>query len=360
LEKIGIFPTQIDGVPVLVNMESLEHLRKPLLQWYAGAKRTLPWREQPSLYGTVVSEFMLQQTQISTALPYYQRWLEAFPDFSSLAAASEAEVLKQWEGLGYYSRARNLHALAREVVKNGTPESYAHWLALPGVGPYTAAAIVSIALGMAHAVVDGNVVRVLARLYAIDTEFAASGSAVKAITPLADALLCKEHPGDFNQALMELGATVCTKTKPNCMSCPWLPYCQAAQSRDTVMYPRIKRKPTVRRSVQRIWLKTDNGILLQKSADTDKRLAGHYELPAAENCREFVRIPKRAWLTKKRGIANEMICENIYQATMNTRAKPTAQLLKTRRLQWIPLTQLEIIQISGPHRRWIQEILLAR
>ena len=152
---------------------------------------------------------MLQQTQVKTMLPYFARWHEQLPDFKALAAASEAKVLKLWEGLGYYSRARNLHKLAQAVAAMPqmpiTPEA---WRELPGIGPYTAAAITSISFGTPAAVVDGNVVRILARLTADETPYRDSSAAAKVYAPLADQLLNHDHPGDHNQAMMQLGATV--------------------------------------------------------------------------------------------------------------------------------------------------------
>src|SRR4051812_46609530 len=143
-----------------------------LLGWYRLHARALPWRESPTLYKTVVSEFMLQQTQVKTVLPYFARWLQALPDFASLARAPEARVLRLWEGLGYYSRARNLHRLAREIApRRAAPRTPAEWREFPGVGPYTAAAVTSIAFDQPAACVDGNVVRILSRLTADDTEF---------------------------------------------------------------------------------------------------------------------------------------------------------------------------------------------
>ncbi|HYP15695.1 MAG TPA: A/G-specific adenine glycosylase, partial [Opitutus sp.] len=188
-----------------------------LLGWYRAAARPLPWRSDPSPYKTVVSEFMLQQTQVKTVLPYFARWLEALPDFRTLAAAPEARVLKLWEGLGYYSRARNLHKLAQAVAaRPQLPRTAAEWRELPGVGPYTAAAITSISFAAPAACVDGNVVRILARLTADGTPFRDSASAAKAFTPLAESLLTQSSPGDHNQAMMELGATVCFRQKPRC------------------------------------------------------------------------------------------------------------------------------------------------
>src|SRR5688572_8795964 len=175
---------------------SRNNFQSSLLGWYRVHARVLPWREAPSLYKTVVSEFMLQQTQVKTVLPYFARWLEALPDFAALAAADETRVLRLWEGLGYYSRARNLHRLARAIVSLPTPpRTPAEWQELPGVGPYTAAAITSISFAAPAACVDGNVVRILARLTANHSEFRDSASAAKAFTPLAEVLVSSDSPG---------------------------------------------------------------------------------------------------------------------------------------------------------------------
>ena len=156
-------------------------MRETLLAWYDEHQRPLPWRTQPSLYRTVLSEFMLQQTQVATVLPYFDRWLQKFPSFDILAAAEEAEVLKAWEGLGYYSRARNLQKLARELASmDAPPTTYAEWIKLPGIGPYTAAAVTSIAFQQPEAVVDGNVIRVLARITADDSLHKDAAAATKA------------------------------------------------------------------------------------------------------------------------------------------------------------------------------------
>lgn len=223
-----------------------------LLAWYRRHARRLPWREQPSLYRTVVSEFMLQQTQVKTVLPYFERWMATLPDFAALAAAPEAQVLKLWEGLGYYTRARNLHRLARVVVDlpepPRTPEA---WRELPGVGPYTAAAVTSIAFGASAACVDGNVVRILARLSADGTSFRDGTAAAKRFAPLAAALLSARHPGDHNQAMMELGATVCVRQKPACLLCPVRAFCAAARTGDPTAYPRLAPRVLEARQVVR-------------------------------------------------------------------------------------------------------------
>ena len=251
-----------------------------LESWYAKHQRKLPWRSKPSLYKTVVSEFMLQQTQVSTVLPYFERWLKAFPNFEALAKADEALVLKRWEGLGYYSRARNLHKLAKELVQlPKTPQKAEGWLAFRGIGPYTAAAIASIAFSDASAVVDGNVIRILARLTADATPFSDNTAALKHFSPLAQAILDEKNPGDHNQAMMELGATLCTKHKPLCTVCPVMQHCQSVKHGKPENFPKLKRKATVKRTVERVWIAHEGAILLHKKTAKAKRLADLFEIP---------------------------------------------------------------------------------
>ncbi len=202
-------------------MKNRAAFRRKLGRWYDANARALPWRQKATLYRAVVSEFMCQQTRIDTVIPYFHRWMEVFGDFKTLADANEEKVLKLWEGLGYYRRARNLHALARALVKlDKIPTSAAQWEKFPGVGHYTAAAITSISFGTAAACVDGNVVRLMARIYNEEKEFKNSSEAVGYFRERADRLLDAENPGRHNQAMMELGATVCLKTRPRCPQCP--------------------------------------------------------------------------------------------------------------------------------------------
>ncbi len=330
--------------------------QQALLAWYRAHARALPWREAPSLYRTVVSEFMLQQTQVKTVLPYFARWLEALPDFEALAAADEARVLKLWEGLGYYSRARNLHRLARALATRPepprTPEA---WRELPGVGPYTAAAITSIAFGAPAACVDGNVVRILARLTADATPYRDSATAAKALAPLADALLTRASPGDHNQAMMELGATVCFRQKPLCLTCPVRGFCAAARQGDPESLPRLAPKAIEQRAVTRVWCVRGEALLLHRAAASARRLATLHELPLPEHCglteEEVQRAPRLA--RHRRGITRFQITESIHAANPPARAPLSAELV------WVPLRELEAITLSGPHRRWIGALLAA-
>lgn len=327
--------------------------QRALRAWYRVAARPLPWRTAPSLYSTVVSEFMLQQTQVKTVLPYHARWLAALPDFAALAATPETHVLKLWEGLGYYSRARNLHKLARILAALPRPPRIpAAWQELPGVGPYTAAAITSIAFGAPAACVDGNVVRILARLTGDATRYRDSASAAKALTLLAWALLPLNRPGDHNQAMMELGATVCLRRNPHCPACPVRTFCAAHQRGDPENYPRLAAKKLTRVAVTRVWCERDGALLLHLGAKGARRLANMHELPTAAQAGLTDAMVARGKLLakKRRGITRYQITESIHAA-------PAPRREHTAGLVWVPLTALDTITLSGPHRRWVREIL---
>lgn len=205
-------------------------LRRRLLQWYDGARRRLPWRLRPSLYGTWIAEMMLQQTSVAAAAPYWERFLARFPDLRSLAAADESAVLAAWSGLGYYRRARALHAAARLLAAGGgrLPDSAASWRSLPGVGLYAAGAIASIALGERVAAVDANARRVLLR-WLCATPRQAAAIAPARLQAIARELVDPSRPGDWNQAVMELGALVCLPATPRCGSCPVAEHCRAGR-----------------------------------------------------------------------------------------------------------------------------------
>jgi A/G-specific adenine glycosylase len=217
--------------------------QQSLLKWYAANHRKLPWRETRDPYRIWVSEIMLQQTQVDTVIPYYHRFLKAFPSFKALAQAPLGKVLKLWEGLGYYSRARNLHALAKTVHRKyggQLPSDPEALRALPGIGPYTAGAILSIAFNQDRAVLDGNVERVLARRKGW-THDLRTAEARKASWALAESLVPKGKAGDYNQALMDLGATICTPHNPSCDTCPTHAGCIGRNRRLTDVIP-LKRK----------------------------------------------------------------------------------------------------------------------
>ncbi|MGC9449908.1 MAG: A/G-specific adenine glycosylase [Oceanipulchritudo sp.] len=324
--------------------------RETLLEWFDRQKRALPWREDPGLYRTVVSEFMLQQTRVETVLPYFERWIRTFPDFPSLARAREAAVLKQWEGLGYYARARNLHKLARSIVKDGVPGSPEEWRKRPGIGPYTAAAVSSIAQNQPEPVIDGNVIRVLARITNDPRPLQSPAEGYRRYQPLARDLIDPERPGDYNEALMELGATVCRKNRPLCLLCPVQRHCEACRRGSPESLPVIKRKTTTRRTVHRLWLVESDRILLHFHPPDASRLAGMAELP------ELPEPPdSQPVLTRSRGISSEHIRESIHP--LGTRHPLSRKCLRRKDCRWVPLRDLPGITLSAPHRRWIEHLL---
>ena len=202
--------------------------QKALLRWYDGARRDLPWRSNPGLqpdpYRVWLSEIMLQQTAVKAVIPYFEAFLARWPNADALAEAPLGEVMAAWAGLGYYSRARNLHACAKELARGGFPKTEAGLRELPGIGAYTAAAIAAIAFDRPAAAVDGNVERVIARLYALDEPLP---GAKPRIRTLAQALVPQKRPGDYAQAAMDLGATICTPRSPSCGGCPVEGFCLA-------------------------------------------------------------------------------------------------------------------------------------
>jgi len=330
-------------------------LREDLAAWYRANQRRLPWRDSPSLYKTVVSEFMLQQTQVATVLPYFARWLEKFPDFRELAAASEAQVLKMWEGLGYYRRARLLHALAKELVKSQKPPSTVDgWLELPGIGPYTAAAISSIAFGVPSAVVDGNVVRVLARLLGESRRFRDGSEAAKHFTPAAQMLLNANNPGDHNQAMMELGATVCIRRKPLCHACPFFKHCLAVARGEAEKLPRFAGKHLTQAKVKRLWVERNGALLLHRMPAGSRRLAKVCELPNATALHNAV-IERKPFTVKRRTITTQTFVESIHRATFPPGAMDPAETNPGEFL-WATPKRLERLTLSGPHRRWINAL----
>jgi A/G-specific adenine glycosylase len=323
-----------------------------LAVWYEREKRPLPWRESPSVYGTVVSELMAQQTRIATMLPYYERWMRRFPDFGTLAEAGEDEVLRHWEGLGYYRRARSLHQLAKlYITLPEKPVTAAEWALLPGIGPYTAAAVSSIALGYPAAVVDGNVARILARLTDDRHVFASGGEAVKIFTSLADALLDRSVPGRHNQAMMELGALVCTSAKPLCEVCPVSAFCKAFAAGEAASLPRIRPKDTKSVVIDRVFCRTPDALLLHRIPEGSKRLAGQYELPDVSLLGLNPAAPPLA--VRQRTITNHRITERIHAVAPET----LASTVLPPDLSWVPLDRLETLVLSGPHRRWVRELL---
>ena len=277
-------------------MRTPSTLFAPLLSWFARARRDLPWREAPrDPYRVWLSEVMLQQTRVDVVVPYYLRFLRRFPTLASLSQAGEDEVLALWSGLGYYARGRNLHRAARAAAAaGGLPRTAAALRELPGFGPYTAAAVASLAFGEQVPLVDGNVARVLARVLRLRGD---AGEARERAWRIAPGLLPRGRAGEFNEALMELGATVCTPRTPRCGECPLSLGCGAHRQGEPEAFPgrtRAKARPLL------IWaapalLRRDGAVLLRRRGDGEL-FAGLWDLPSAEVCGDDAAAAARAAL----------------------------------------------------------------
>lgn len=266
-----------------------------ILEWYKTHRRELPWRETQDPYRIWISEIILQQTRVVQGLDYYQRFTERFPDVKALAKAHEDEVLRLWQGLGYYSRARNLHEAARSMTDGLFPRTYPEVRALKGVGDYTAAAICSIAYGMPYAVVDGNVYRVLARYFAMDTPID-STQGKKEFARLADNLLDRQQPGTYNQAIMDFGALCCTPQTPDCGNCPLADSCLALAHKRVNELPvkagKIKKRD---RFLTYFWIRSGTDTFIRKRSQQDI-WKGLYEFPLWESEKPNEVFPEEAFL----------------------------------------------------------------
>jgi A/G-specific adenine glycosylase len=308
---------------------ALHKLQRRLLKWYDHERRDLPWRDSPDPYRVWISEIMLQQTRVAAVLGHYQRFVRRFPTVQALAAAREPSVLAVWSGLGYYHRARRLHQAAKVIARKRHgifPRTAKEWQELPGIGRYTAAAIASIACGEAVAAVEGNVDRVLTRV------FGRNGGS-KVAWQRAEALLERTRPGDFNQAMMELGATLCTPRAPQCLSCPLNPWCK---SRGVGESP--PQSPRKRKRLSYGLVRRNDSVLLVKRPETASLMAGMWELPSVSEATNGGNPP----LVKLR----HAITDTDYEVSVfalapeELRSPPNARWFTPKRCQRLPLTGL--------------------
>ncbi|HEY1185584.1 MAG TPA: A/G-specific adenine glycosylase [Bryobacteraceae bacterium] len=318
-----------------------------LARWYAQGHRDLPWRRTADPYRIWVSEIMLQQTRAAAVVPYYRRFLERFPTVEALASASEPEVLALWSGLGYYSRARNLLRAAREIAARGAfPRQYDELRQLAGVGDYTAAAVASIAFGSPRAVLDGNVLRVVARMEN-DAGDIRSSKTRERFREVAESWLDPKQPGAFNQALMELGATVCLPRRPLCIECPLRGRCQALQQGTVDQLP-VKLGAVRPERIDAVLLLVRRGrrILLRQRPATERRMPGFWDLPAPEH------LPG-AGVGAAIGIFRHTITHHHYTFTVKTARAPKRlpagslfRWLEPREAAGIPLSTTAGIPLS--------------
>lgn len=318
-----------------------------ILAWYKKNKRDLPWRETNDPYRIWLSEIILQQTRVQQGLDYYNRFVERFPDVYSLAAAEEQEVIKLWQGLGYYSRARNLLVAAQQVVhdfEGEFPATYADLLKLKGVGPYTAAAVASIAYNVQVPVVDGNVARVLSRLFAVQ-EPVNGPEGEKKIAKLAAELLNTAHPGDHNQAMMEFGALQCVPVGPSCHSCPLQHLCQAFSGGLVEALPvKIKKGKVMRRYFTYVIISEGGYTYINRRTENDI-WREMYEFPMVEHLTEPTEEEIIRAATSQPGLAGERL-------KVTTLSAPVQHLLTHRRIiaRFLHLTTNR--RLPQPNARW--------
>src|ERR1700722_12802071 len=338
-----------------VNPESFRAaFHRDLLRWYRRHHRQLPWRATRDPYRIWVSEIMLQQTRVETVLPYYARWVRVFPTVRALARAKNDRVLKLWEGLGYYSRARNLHRAAQTVVRDHhgkLPRTAEGLRQLPGIGRYTAGAIASIAFGERVPLVDGNVARVFARIFAIPDNVKTPRTMDK-LWQLAEELVPNSNPGDFNQALMELGALVCTPANPRCEACPMRRVCVARAEGLVDQLPNRGQPQTAELVVVSAALVRRNGSLLMQRRPERGLLAGMWELPTLGH-RRFRK--GKPLLELRHTITNRRITLCVFECQC-ARALQNKLPLE---LRWVSAAKMTQLSLPAAHPRAIKQILSA-
>jgi A/G-specific adenine glycosylase len=340
---------------------SLSLFRRRLVKWYDLHRRDLPWRElapgsdHPDPYHVLVSEAMLQQTQVATVIPYFNRFLRQFATVQALAAADEQAVLRLWQGLGYYSRARNLRAAARRIVDHfdgRVPAEPEQLLNLPGVGRYTAGAVASIAFGRRVPILDGNVMRVLARLDCIETD-PRQKSTQQHLWIRAQEVLPRQRVGDFNSALMELGATVCTPRNPQCLICPVRAHCQAAASGKQASIPPPRRRgPTPLEKRWTYCIEHEGRWLIEQRPMTG-RWAGLWQFVTLDSPRPFdlpISDPRLL------GTVRHALTHRRYEFVVH-RACLSGSLPPAGRRIWVTLTDLDRYPLSRPQLRMVQWLI---
>jgi A/G-specific adenine glycosylase len=321
----------------------ITEFRVLLIAWYQREGRKLPWRETADPYKILVSELMLQQTQVTTVLDYYHRWLARFPTMAALAAADEQQVLRVWQGLGYYNRARNLHRCAQQLMgsKNGEfPENVADLIQLPGIGRYTAGAIVSFAFNRPAPILDANVARVLARLISLQASIE-SVAGKQTLWALAGDLVQAGEPRLINSAVMELGALLCLPRNPRCVLCPVRRFCRAV---DPDSLPRKRLRPRIQKIQENYWwVRRDEFILLNLSSG--RRWKGLWTLPPTTE----LSINQRPLFQMSHPITKYLVALSVFPSK--------APDLLPAGAQWKPIEALRDLPMPTPHRRAVEAIL---
>ncbi|MBI3176297.1 MAG: A/G-specific adenine glycosylase [Chloroflexi bacterium] len=327
-----------------------DNLSSRLLAWYRLNARSMPWRGHPDPYAVWVSEIMLQQTRVETVIPYFEKWMARFPTVTALAKASEQEVLNQWEGLGYYSRARNLHKAAKIVAEkyNGElPRDLDALRGLPGIGRYTVGAIASIAFGMDEPTLDGNLRRVFARLFDV-SEPADAPKGEKLLWDLAAEHLPKGQAGDYNQALMDLGATICLPKNPRCLLCPLTELCAAREAGTQELRPVLKPKKETPHVVHAAAVIVREGKVLLAQRPSEGLLGGMWEFPngpvagdPAEGLAQAVETGYGFQVQAGETVGVVQHAYTHFKITVHAFRAEAARVSRRPNLQWVPIAELE-------------------
>jgi A/G-specific adenine glycosylase len=334
-------------------------LPRLLLTWYHKHGRTLPWRNHPDPYAVWVSEIMLQQTRVEAVIPYFEKWMRLFPDAKTLADASEQDVLNAWEGLGYYSRARNLHKAAKTITEkfNGQlPHDLTDLRSLPGVGRYTVGAIASMAFGMDEPTLDGNLRRVFARLFDVG-EAADSPAGEKILWELAAQNLPKGQAGDYNQALMDLGATICLPKNPRCLLCPLLEICEARKNGTQESRPVLKPKKAIPHYVHAAAVIIQRRRVLLAQRPPDGLLGGMWEFPngrvVQDPAKELTKVLNAVYklrVRKKEALGVIQHAYTHFKVTVHAFRCELVSVPEDKNLKWVKITDLEIYPMGKVDR----------
>ncbi len=330
--------------------------QQDLLSWFQQNKRDLPWRRTKDPYAIWVSEVMLQQTQVKTVIPYYERWLSTYPTLQHLAKADEQHILSLWQGLGYYRRCKSLLQGAKWMTVNGIPKTAKEWMQVPGVGPYTAAAVASIALDESAPLVDGNVERVFARLTGCEQEgkglhLAAWEWAKKALYP--------DEPGEWNQALMELGSEVCTPRAPICSSCPLLKHCIAYRKKKVFELPRLSPKIKPVRLTHFVWVPYHKGAFGLKQIPEGEWWGKMWEFPRIDSNHATPAQSLRVMV----GEGETIFLGKLKHAVTHHQIEIEACLVmckdKSTHLTWVKQEDMDQLALPSPQRKIFQKALSA-
>lgn len=330
---------------MLPALQDIRALRRSLLRWFRHHGRDLPWRQTRDPYAILVSEFMLQQTQVTTVIPYYQRWLRTFPDFATLARASENQVLRAWQGLGYYARARNLHATAKTVMhqhRGNFPRKIEQIRQLSGIGKYTANAVATFAFDQSVPIIEANTGRVLARLFNLRESIDSTAGRTK-LWEVAQCLLPGSHAADFNSALLDLGAVICVARKPKCNLCPISTFCRA---KNPAALPVRRSRPKTTQLVETHgFIVRGNRILLEKS---HHRWRGMWILPRLEL------DSSNPAIVGKKPVYESVFPFTHHRVTLSVYHCPAPKRIGLRQ-KW--LESIEHVAMPSPHRRAVDALL---